>query len=66
MLKRVCASIRDWPVTCLERKQLEEAIKVLRCVRIKGLDKGRHMLLSDADGNLPIQTSNCRNSTITH
>jgi hypothetical protein len=29
----------------LERKELEEAIEILRGVRIKGLDKGRHMLL---------------------
>jgi hypothetical protein len=45
MLKRVCASIRDWPVACLERKELEEAIEILRGIRIKELDKSRHILL---------------------
>jgi hypothetical protein len=59
MLKRVCASMRDWPVACLERKKLEEAIKILRGIGIKGLDKGRYMLLSNADSNLPVYTSSC-------
>jgi hypothetical protein len=35
MLKRVCTRISDWSVTSLERKKLEEAIIILRRVRVK-------------------------------
>jgi hypothetical protein len=54
MLKRICTSMRDWSVSCLEREQLEKAIIIFRRVRIKRCNKSWEMLLGDADCSLPV------------
>jgi secreted Zn-dependent insulinase-like peptidase len=43
----------------------QKKLKLRKLPAIKGLDNGRHMLLGNADGNLPVHTSRCWNSTIT-
>jgi hypothetical protein len=39
MLKRVCTSVYNRPITYLESKELEESIIILRRVRIKYSNK---------------------------
>jgi hypothetical protein len=39
MLERVCTSMCDRPVTCLESRELEESIIILRRVRIECSNK---------------------------
>jgi hypothetical protein len=55
MLERVCTSMCDGPVTCLESKELEESIIILRRVGIECSNKAWEMLLSNARCGLPVQ-----------
>jgi hypothetical protein len=63
MLKRVCTRMSDRSVTCLERKELEEAIIILRRVGVKWFNESGKMLLSNANRDLPEYTGSKWNST---
>ena len=54
MLKGICTSMRNRSVTCLEGKELEEAIEIFRGVGVKWLNESRKMLLRNADCSLSV------------
>jgi hypothetical protein len=54
MLKRVCTSMRNRFMTCLERKKLEETIIIFRRVGVKWFNESGEMLLSNAHYGLPV------------